>query len=422
MSSLGKFRKLIRENKIKFEILSTTKEHLEDLESKCQEGILEYKMLKAEIESRQRELKEREIAIVNVFNAREKQIQNQEEALKKIFLEKSKGFPWLSEAIAEYYEFLEFEVADYLENKSHPAYKKAEKVREVALNNRILRKQLKIAENFVHYYESLFPWITDYVGDDLDDLLEYVVEEKRKGESDETDPVLQFVPHAEYGTLSEEVRNQKALDRYLASRKKPWQIGRDYERYIGYLYESKDYKVEYMGIEKGLEDLGRDLICTRNNEIEIVQCKYWASYKTIHEKHINQLYGTAVQYYIEHKKIIDKQRNLVLFPELIHTGEIKATFITSTKLSPTAKAFADALGIKVIQEQPLDKYPMIKCNIASDGEKIYHLPFDQQYDRTLIINKGEFYAMTVKEAMDKGFRRAFRWRGNQNQDGNGTGQ
>ncbi|MFA6944293.1 MAG: hypothetical protein WC220_00200, partial [Pedobacter sp.] len=58
-----------------------------------------------------------------------------------------------------------------------------------------------------------------------------------------------------------------------------------------------------------------------------------------------------------------------------------------------------------------EKYPVIKCNIASDGEKIYHLPFDQQYDKTLIKNNGEFYAATVREAENKGFRRAFRWRG-----------
>ncbi|MEY3495804.1 MAG: hypothetical protein RJA80_26 [Actinomycetota bacterium] len=39
---------------------------------------------------------------------------------------------------------------------------------------------------------------------------------------------------------------------------------------------------------------------------------------------------------------------------------------------------------KVIQEKQLKQYPVIKCNIASNGEKIYHLPFDQQYDKTLI--------------------------------------
>lgn len=93
------------------------------------------------------------------------------------------------------------------------------------------------------------------------------------------------------------------------------------------------------------------------------------------------------------------------------SGEISGTFITTTRLSDTAKRFADALGIKVIQEKTLLRYPIIKCNISNSGEKIYHLPFDQQYDKTQIIKKGEFYASTVKEAMIQGFRRAFRWSG-----------
>jgi hypothetical protein len=34
---------------------------------------------------------------------------------------------------------------------------------------------------------------------------------------------------------------------------------------------------------------------------------------------------------------------------------------------------------------------------------------DQQYDQTIIGNRiGEFYAFTVKEAEDAGFRRAFK--------------
>ena len=54
-------------------------------------------------------------------------------------------------------------------------------------------------------------------------------------------------------------------------------------------------------------------------------------------------------------------------------------------------------------------YPCIKCNISADGTKIYHLPFDQQYDNVKIeTHKGEFYCATVKEAEDAGFRRAFR--------------
>ena len=55
-------------------------------------------------------------------------------------------------------------------------------------------------------------------------------------------------------------------------------------------------------------------------------------------------------------------------------------------------------------------YPMIKCNInQATKEKIYHLPFDQQYDRTKIVpTLGEFYAQSVAEAESKGFRRAWR--------------
>lgn len=343
--------------------------------------------------------------LLNIIEAREK-------ALQTIISEKSKAFPWLAEAISEFYKYQDFEIARYLETKKHPAYKKADAVREVSLENKLLRKQIKIAQNFVNYYETLFPWINEYIGEDLDDLLESIAQTEKQDSEEEADPVLKFIPKAEYDKLSTADRNQKALDRYLSSRKKAYEIGRDYERYIGYLYETEGFKVEYMGIEKGLEDLGRDLICLKGNEIEIVQCKCWAIHKTIHEKHINQLYGTAVKYFIDHKQIISNKKSLVLFPDLISSGQITATFVTSTKLSDTAKKFSDALGIKVVQEKQLEKYPVIKCNIASNGEKIYHLPFDQQYDKTLIKNNGEFYALTVKEAENKGFRRAFRWRGN----------
>jgi hypothetical protein len=390
--------------------LASSIKRLIELEIKCSELTANYKEILRAIEEKEIQLNEKEIQLKNEITRQESLLVDKEKALKKIFMEKSQGFPWLSEAIAEYYKFIDFEVAEYLENKSHPAYKRAEAVRAIGMNNSLLRKQLKVAQNFVNYYETLFPWITEYVGENLDELLKSFTKESEE-EDKELDPVLKFVPRAEYEILSEEIRNQKALDRYLSSRGHPWQIGRDYERYIGYLYEIKGYKVDYEGIEKGLEDLGRDLVCTNSSEIEIVQCKCWASYKTIHEKHINQLYGTAVKYYIDHTQIIENKKTLTLFPDLISSGEIKATFITSTKLSVTAKKFADALGIKVEQEKPLQKYPVIKCNIASDGTKIYHLPFDQQYDTTLIKNPGEFYASTVKEAMSKGFRRAYRWRG-----------
>jgi hypothetical protein len=165
---------------------------------------------------------------------------------------------------------------------------------------------------------------------------------------------------------------------------------------VGYLYESAGYGVYYQGIAEGLADLGRDLVCRKDGAAEIVQCKYWSKEKQIHEKHIFQLYGTVVAYTIDH-------------PE----EEVSACFFTSTRLSERAKQFAQALDVKVFEAYPLETYPCVKCNAARrDGARIYHLPFDQQYDRTLIEEeRNECYVQTVQEAENLGFRRAFRWRG-----------
>lgn len=76
-----------------------------------------------------------------------------------------------------------------------------------------------------------------------------------------------------------------------------------------------------------------------------------------------------------------------------------------------AKQIANRLNVS-IRNVPLNKnFPLIKCNIGKDGHKIYHLPFDQQYFTTKIEKPGEFYAKTVREAENAGFRRAYRWHG-----------
>ena len=78
-----------------------------------------------------------------------------------------------------------------------------------------------------------------------------------------------------------------------------------------------------------------------------------------------------------------------------------------------AKEVAKALKINIKTEKYSKNYPMIKCNVnPRTKEKIYHLTFDQQYDKIIIGNTpGEFYVKSVKQAVEKGFRRAFRYRG-----------
>jgi len=150
---------------------------------------------------------------------------------------------------------------------------------------------------------------------------------------------------------------------------------------------------------KGYEDLGRDLICKRDGKTYIVQAKCWAAEKLIREKHIFQLFGTTQLYLMNN-----------LGEGLFHP-DVRAIFVTTTSLSPVARQAAEWLKIEVRDNVALDKtYPMIKCNInQATKERIYHLPFDQQYDRTRILPAlGELYARTVEKAESKGFRRAYR--------------
>ncbi len=192
---------------------------------------------------------------------------------------------------------------------------------------------------------------------------------------------------------TEAERAQERLDNYWKKKKSKEEIGKDYERFIGWTYEDTGYKVRYNGIQRKLEDGGIDLICRRGNEIIIVQCKNWAKDKTVHEKHINQLYGAFQAYKIENN--IDD------------SYDPKAVFVTSAFASETARKIASYLEVDLIEEFYMDTtYPCIKCNISGSREKIYHLPFDGLYDRTMITKKGECYVKTVKEAENRGFRRA----------------
>ncbi|WP_324679922.1 restriction endonuclease [Hymenobacter sp. GOD-10R] len=332
--------------------------------------------------------------------------------LEKVLTEKSKSFPWLAGAIADLVLLNNNQVADYLAFKPRPAKSSAQAVREVGKEKRILAAQLKHLQYVINQYEGLFPFLTEFREGEIEEALLEIKDTFGEQAPQEADPVSVFLTAGEYSSLSTTERNQRALERYMQGRKSPYQLGRDYERFVGYLYECEGYTVTYFGIENGKEDLGRDLICRKDGNTLIVQCKYWSKHKLIHEKHINQLFGTTVKFYLDsaQKKLAEQQ--LHLFPQLLSASNILGVFCTSTDLSDTARKFAQALGVQVREQVKLGAFPMIKCHISpATGERIYHLPFDQMYDRTKLDKAGEFYALTVADAEAKGFRRAWRWRG-----------
>lgn len=337
---------------------------------------------------------------------------NAKKDLERIAKQKSMGFPWLAEAYAEYFTLRDLRREDYLLKKNHPALTAAETVREIRQEKRQLLKENKITTYRLTYFEKLFPWLSDLIAETEDEEIPVKIEENIS--TDNEDSVRILLTPEEYSSLSSGERNQIALDRYILNRNKSkWAIGRDYEMYVGYLYEQKGYKIHYKGILDGFDDLGRDVIATKDGEICIIQCKYWAQYKNIHEKHIFQLFGTTMEYWLNYSG--SKQKTFEEFSRFLNQNRLRPIFYTSTKLSGRAREMAETLSIEVLENRPIGNFPRIKCNINIDESgvqtKIYHLPMDQQYDRTVVGNRsGEFYAATVKEAEDAGFRRAHKHR------------
>lgn len=309
--------------------------------------------------------------------------------------ERQIGFPWLANAYKEAYKLLDSRFEGYLRKKKRPAVKAAEAVKEETRKRREAEKLLKIAQYQIEYYENIAPFLID-----LKEEVELPTEEEQQNyrkytEQEREDKTTEFLSVEEYRKLSTSEKNQLALDRYWSRPKSKAHIGKIYERYVGYLYETKGYEVEFVGIIRGLEDLGRDLVCKKGGEMIIIQCKNWSQFKVIYEKHIFQFFGTVFEF---------KDSN----PEM----RVSARFVTSTKLSDLARRFSKALDIDLDENFKMDKeYPSIKCNISKkDKTKIYHLPFDQMYDKVKIEpDKGEFYCKTVEEAEKLGFRRAFRY-------------
>ena len=322
-----------------------------------------------------------------------KELQKVKKDLQKLKDSSLQTFPYLSGLFAEYEELQDRQTADALRKKHYAAPKAAAEVSRLAGEKASLIRQNKDLSHQLQFYEALFPWLEEFK--ELDPKEAYPISQgispaeaaDRQAASD------YWIPSPLYEKLSTPEKLQLALDRYCASHKKTnWQAGIDYERYIGYLLENKGYLVDYTGATQGFSDMGRDLVARSGQNTYIIQCKRWKETKQIHEKHIFQLFGTLVLYQVH------------------HPGETaKGVFVSTCPLSETAKSCAEYLSITYVQ-QPFDPdYPRIKCNISRHtGEKIYHLPFDQQYDRIHIPrDANNFYAFTIAEAESQGFRHAY---------------
>lgn len=319
-------------------------------------------------------------------------IEEERSCVKSIVNDAMTSAPVAARIIADCIHAYDMLIAEMLVNKPRPAIKAADLVKEYAHTKRPLEEELRLYKYRLSIIENEFPW--------LNELFDMTIAEMREALNttsfqDTSDSVRNYLSLHEYTSMNDDDRNQLALDRYISSHKKTkWQIGRDYELYIAHLFRNEGYEVKETGSLLRYDDLGRDIIVKKNNHVAIIQCKYWSLDKEIHEKHIFQLFGTSMCYQVDHPN-----------------EKVSCILVTNTKCSDRAKSFARKMSIIVKEGIDLGDFPRIKCNISDTGERIYHLPMDQQYDNVVIDKPGEFYATNVREAVRRGFRRAYRWHG-----------
>lgn len=232
---------------------------------------------------------------------------------------------------------------------------------------------------------------TEFDGDDHTkperELLQAVLEKYKKGE----------LTQKNKPAVSENGRAQKPKKQNpRALMQKFWstygltneEIGRRYEIYIGWRYESNGWNVKYNGAINGLEDGGIDLICTKGNKILIVQCKNWKRDALMHEKHIYQLFGSASDYRINSSKGL-------------RTG---AAFYTSAIFSEKAREAAKRFHIMLYEQVYLERFPCIKCKTETH---LYYIPYDEQYfTLSMDIKNGDIYCASIDEAESLGFNHA----------------
>ena len=213
---------------------------------------------------------------------------------------------------------------------------------------------------------------------------------------DEYKTLKKYINKNEFFSLPSDKRNQLALNRYNAAQKTEFEVGLTYERYIGYLYEMQNCEVRYHGAINKFRDQGIDLyaIQKKTKTVYVIQCKRWNKNTSVGDGTIRNLHGSMG---IAQKKFPKKKIIGILY--------------TTTSVTTEAKKTASLLNIQIYDNFPIKDYPMIKCNFSENGEKIYHLPFDQMYDKTFItLKKGDLYVSTAEEAESLGFRHAHKWK------------
>ncbi len=171
------------------------------------------------------------------------------------------------------------------------------------------------------------------------------------------------------------------------------EIGRRYERYVGYRYESAGWRVVYHGITKGVADRGRDLVCYNGSQVQVVQCKCWKAEAKIPRDVIENLAHTAEQY---RAKFHDTNQLTLEYPGF-KAVRVVPVLISSCGVSWDAWCASKRLNVSLRKPLPFDPhYPKMK--VIRSASK-YYLPEYLRHDKISVsIADGDGYVATEEEA------------------------
>ena len=116
--------------------------------------------------------------------------------------------------------------------------------------------------------------------------------------------------------------------------------GKEFEEFVAGHYKLNGYDIRLNGIQEGRKDKGIDIICAKDEELILIQCKNWkedSKYKINHEK-LKAFVGCCTEYVNEHK-LFDRN--------------VKLKFITSNYI-------LDESGKKFLQESKTLQYEILK--------------------------------------------------------------
>lgn len=232
--------------------LSSEIQQKEQSIQKLNDSIEKYQKLERSAEKNlsletQRLLRDREdqlSSLVRALDSREKKLDSREKELERAKTELCDMLttaqittPFLAKQFSDFMYINDLLDADYLENKPRPAFTAAEKVREIAKQKRVLQEQCKLQQYQLNLYETAFPWLAEFKEISFEDFQQLASVDTAP--DSEYSSLKKWLSPQEYQSLPSTERLQLALERYTKRQKTNWQIGIEYERYVGYCYEKK---------------------------------------------------------------------------------------------------------------------------------------------------------------------------------------